>query len=52
MDGIIDDVVLVNKALSQVEINSLMTKGIIKGSAVEPTGKLAVNWGNIKGNTQ
>jgi hypothetical protein len=52
MDGIMDDVVLINKALSQVEINSLMTKGIIKGSAVEPMGKLAINWGNIKVNTQ
>jgi hypothetical protein len=50
MDGIIDDVALFNKALSQAEINSLMTKGIMKGSAVEPVGKLTVSWGSIKGN--
>jgi hypothetical protein len=47
-DGLLDEVVLFNKALSQAEIESLMTNGISGGAAVEPQSKLAVTWGKIK----
>jgi len=46
-DGIIDEVVLYNRALSADEINELMTKGL-PGAAVEPTDKIASVWGKIK----
>ncbi|MFC1719288.1 LamG-like jellyroll fold domain-containing protein [Candidatus Poribacteria bacterium] len=48
MDGIIDELVLVNKALSEAEIRDLMNNGLASVMAVEPTGKLAVSWGEIK----
>ncbi len=48
MDGIIDELVLVNKALSEAEIKDLMNNGLANIIAVEPTGKLAVSWGEIK----
>ena len=47
-DGLLDEVVLFNKALSQAEIESLMANGILGSAAVKPEGKLAVSWGNIK----
>jgi len=47
-NGIIDELALFNKALSQAEIKNLMTKGIVGGAAVEPESKLAITWGNIK----
>jgi hypothetical protein len=47
-DGIIDDVVLINKALNEAEINDLMENGVESVLAVEPTGKLVVSWGSIK----
>ena len=47
-NGVIDELVIFNKALSQSEINDLMTAGIMKAEAVEPESKLAVTWGNIK----
>jgi len=46
--GIIDDMVLIKKALSEDELEDLMTNGIMGIKAVKPEGKLAVNWGNIK----
>ena len=49
MDGIIDDLALINKALNEVEINTLMINGIEGSRAIEPMGKLAVRWGSIKG---
>lgn len=48
MDGIIDEIVLLNKALDEDEINSLMNNGINDILAVEPTDKLAVCWGDVK----
>ena len=48
-DGIIDDVVLFNKALAEDEINRLMNDGIKSVMAVEPIDKLAVCWGSVKG---
>lgn len=47
-DGIIDEVALIKKALSQAEIKTLMNDGIQNLLSVEPTGKLAVNWGWMK----
>jgi hypothetical protein len=48
MDGIIDELVLINKALDEIEVRDLMDNGIAHILAVEPTGKLAVSWGSIK----
>jgi len=48
-DGIIDDVVLISKALDEAEVKDLMTNGVAAGVAVQPAGKLAVSWGSIKG---
>ena len=42
MDGVIDDVVLIKKALNEAEINDLMTKAVAGVAALEPTSKLAV----------
>jgi len=47
-DGIIDEVVLFNKALSEDEIKELMTSGVTSVLAVQPKGKLALRWGDIK----
>jgi hypothetical protein len=51
MDGIIDDLVLIKKALSEAEVKDLMNNGVTVILSVEPKGKLAVNWGNIKDDT-
>ncbi len=45
-DGIIDDVAIWNRALTPAEIGEVMANGV--PVAVEPGGKLAVTWGNIK----
>lgn len=47
-DGIIDEVVIYNIALSEKEINENMNKGIPGVLAVEPQDKLAVTWGRMK----
>jgi len=47
-DGIIDEVVMFNKALNEAEIRDLMDNGIANIMAVEPTDKLAVSWGSVK----
>lgn len=49
MDGIIDDVVLISKALDEAEVKDLMTNGVTAILAVGPAGKLTVSWGSIKG---
>jgi len=48
--GVVDEVVLVRKALTQAEIQELMTKGlaILLGFAVDASGKLATTWGGLK----
>jgi len=46
--GIIDEVVLINKALSKDEIKELMTSGVRGVLAVQPKDKLALRWGDIK----
>jgi hypothetical protein len=47
-DGIIDEIVIYNVALSEKEINENMNKGIPGVLAVEPRDKLAVTWGRMK----
>ncbi len=49
-DGVIDEVVLINKALNEAEARDLMDNGIASILAVEPTDKLAVSWGSVKSN--
>ena len=46
--GVIDEVVLINKALSEDEIKELMTNGVVSVLAVQPKGKLALRWGDVK----
>jgi len=47
-DGIIDEVVLLNVALDDAQVQQLMNEGIEQVLAVKPTGKLAVCWGSVK----
>jgi hypothetical protein len=46
-DGILDEVVIYNRALSEAEVAALF-KAPIPGAAVELSGKLATAWGDIK----
>jgi hypothetical protein len=49
--GIIDDVAIFNVALAEADIKDIATKGIGAASgvvAVEPSGKLAATWAEIK----
>ncbi len=46
--GIIDEVAVFNAALDQVDINSIMTKGLEEALAVSPAGRLTVIWGALK----
>ena len=46
--GIVDEVVIVNSALTEDDIRSIMTKGLKSVSAVSPSSKLATAWGRIK----
>ena len=39
---------LFNVALEQSDIQTLMDNGLLGTAAVEPTNKLATNWGEIK----
>lgn len=48
LQGIIDEVAVFNTALSEVDINNIMTKGLEGGTAVFAAGKLATRWGVIK----
>ncbi len=45
--GIIDEIAIFNKALSESEIKSVMT-GLARTFAVEPSGKLATTWATTK----
>lgn len=52
LDGTIDEVAIFNVALADEDIKSIMSDGLAKSVnmlAVEPTGKLAGTWGEIKG---
>jgi hypothetical protein len=50
--GLIDEVAIFNVALSLDDIKTLMAEGLesigLLGQAVEPAGKLAVTWGELK----
>jgi hypothetical protein len=51
INGIIDEVAVFNVALSDNDIESIMTRGLEKATgltAVSPSGKLATSWGDIK----
>ncbi len=51
LKGLLDEVVILNKALTADDINIVMTNGIEKSSGllgVSPSGKLAGTWGEIK----
>ncbi len=47
-DGLIDDVVVYNRALSEAEIKQLAS-GVSPNLAVEPAGKLPTTWAQLKG---
>lgn len=47
-NGMIDEVLIINRVLTMDEIESLMNRGIEGGFAVSNKGKLAITWGNIK----
>ncbi|GIX07132.1 MAG: hypothetical protein KatS3mg115_1535 [Candidatus Poribacteria bacterium] len=46
LDGIVDDVVIYNRPLSKTEIMELMVTDL--STAVEPAGKLATRWAELK----
>ena len=48
MEGIIDEVVIFNVALTADDLQSIMTQGLAAATAVELRGKLAITWGAIK----
>ena len=48
MTGVIDEVILYGRALSDAEINELMGKSITGALGVKPGGKLVTMWGQIK----
>jgi hypothetical protein len=47
-DGIIDEVAVFNVALTEGDVNEIMTKGLFGVLAVSPKEKLATTWGLIK----
>ena len=47
-NGIIDELVIFNDALSIDDIKTIMNKGVVGVSAVSPSGKLATAWATIK----
>ena len=47
-EGMFDEMILFDVVLEQSDIQTLMDKGLLGTVAVEPTGKLATNWGAIK----
>ena len=50
--GVIDEVAVFNVALTEDDINDIMSNGLAEAlgiAAVSPTGKLTTTWGSIKG---
>jgi len=47
-DGLMDDAVIFNVALSKEDIQDLMANGLAATLAVEPSGKAATTWAQIK----
>ena len=48
--GAVDEPAIFDRALSEAEINELMDNGMQAVLAVNTSNKLAITWGNIKGN--
>ena len=46
--GLFDEVGFFTQALTEAEISQVMTQGLMRIAAVEPTTKLTVSWGQIK----
>ncbi len=46
--GIVDEVALFSKALSEEDVKSIMEDGLKAATAVSPAGKLTIAWGSIK----
>ena len=44
----IDEVGIFNVALTQADINAIMTRGLEDALSVSPSSKLATKWGDIK----
>lgn len=51
MSGVIDEVVLYARALSEGEINDLMDDGVSVALDVQPGGKLVTTWSQLKART-
>jgi hypothetical protein len=50
-NGVVDEVAIFNVALSKEDINEIMNKGlgkVLRITAVSPSAKLAVTWGDVK----
>ena len=47
-DGVIDEIVIYNRALSADEVAELFAKPLSESMAVESDDKLATTWGRIK----
>jgi hypothetical protein len=47
-DGLVDDAIIYDRALSQSEVGTLMATDLSTATAVAPRGKLAVAWGRLK----
>ncbi len=48
LDGMLYEVALFSVALAEADINTLMDEGLSSLAAVEPSGKLATTWADIK----
>ncbi len=48
LDGMLAEVALFEVALTEADINTLMNEGLSSLAPVEPSGKLATTWANIK----
>lgn len=46
--GMLDEIAIFRRALSQQEIKNIMENGLTTFLAVEPAGKLSTVWGNLK----
>lgn len=46
--GLIDEVAILNVALTEDDIKAIMTQGILEASAVEYAGKLTTRWAAVK----
>jgi hypothetical protein len=47
-NGLVDDAIIYDRALSQSEVQALMATDLSTMAAIEPRGKLAATWGRLK----